>query len=77
MVALAFLTVLAVVPQTRHPTTPELVSLSRNELRHLFAALVTAPVADLGHRLRWSMWRRRHQARARTCHYQRQAAQQP
>jgi hypothetical protein len=32
------------------------------------------PVADLGHRLRWSIWRRRHQARARTCHYRRQAA---
>jgi hypothetical protein len=26
-----------------------------------------------GHRLRWSVWRRRHQARARTCHYRRQA----
>jgi DDE superfamily endonuclease len=28
-------------------------------------------------RLRWSWWRRRQQARARACHYRRQAAQQP
>jgi TrwC relaxase len=32
------------------------------------------PAGDLGHRLRWSLWRRRHQARARTCDYLRQAA---
>jgi hypothetical protein len=31
------------------------------------------PAGELGHRLRWSDWRRRHQARARTCHYRRQA----
>ena len=35
------------------------------------------PVGDLGHRWRWSVWRRRHQARARTCHYRRQTAWQP
>jgi hypothetical protein len=34
------------------------------QLQHLFAALVARPVDDLGHRLRWSVWRRRHQARA-------------
>jgi hypothetical protein len=28
------------------------------------------------HRWCWSLGRRRHQARARSCHYQRQAAQQ-
>jgi SRSO17 transposase len=26
---------------------------------------------------RWSAWRRRHQHRAKTCHYQRQAARDP
>jgi SRSO17 transposase len=35
--------------------------------------LAARPAGDLGHRLRWSVWRRRHQARACTCHYQRQA----
>ena len=41
------------------------------------SALLVQPVRDLAHRLRWSAWRRRHQARARTSHYQRQAALQP
>jgi hypothetical protein len=27
------------------------------------------------HQMRWSRWRRRHQHRARTCHYQRQTAE--
>jgi hypothetical protein len=55
------------------PTTSRLISLTCNEVQHLFAALVSVPVGDLEHRRRWSVWRRRHQARARTCHYQRQA----
>jgi hypothetical protein len=39
--------------------------------------LVIKPLADAAHRWRWSVWRRRHQARARICHYRRQAAWQP
>jgi len=54
-----------------------LIPLTCNEVQHLFANLLAHPVQDLGHRLRWSVWRRRHQARARTCHYRRQAARQP
>jgi hypothetical protein len=54
-----------------------LISLTCNELQHLVAALLAVPVADPAHRVRWSVWRRRQQARARTCHYQRQAAQPP
>jgi hypothetical protein len=76
MVAHAFLVVLAATYRTRHPPPAGLISLTCNEVQHLFAALVTRPAGDLGHRLHWSVWRRRHQARARTCHYQRQAAQQ-
>jgi hypothetical protein len=45
--------------------------LTYNELQHLFATLVAAPITHSGHWLRWSWWRRRHQARA--CHYRRQA----
>jgi hypothetical protein len=77
MLALAFLTVLAATARARQQAPAGLIGLTRNELQHLFAALVAVGVADLGHRLRWSVWRRRHQARARVCHYQRQAAQQP
>jgi hypothetical protein len=65
--------VAALTDRTRHPPPPGLIGLTRNELRHLFVALAAIPVADAGHRLRWSLWRRRHQARARACHYRRQA----
>jgi SRSO17 transposase len=77
MLAHAFLVVAAVTERARHPAPTGLVGLTCNEVQHLFAALAAQPAGDPRHRLRWSLWRRRHQARARTCHYQRQAAQQP
>jgi hypothetical protein len=77
MLAHAFLVVAAVTEHTRHSTPSGLVGLTCNEVQHLFAALLARPVGDLDHRLRWSVWRRRHQARARTCHYRRPAAWQP
>ena len=64
----AFLVVAALADNTRHPG---LISLTCNQLQHLFAALLARPAADPAHRLRWSLWRRRQQARA--CHYHRQA----
>jgi SRSO17 transposase len=73
MLAHAVLVVLAATDRARHPPSPGLISLTCNEVQHLFAALLVRPANDLGHRLRWSWWRRRHQARARTCHYRRQA----
>jgi hypothetical protein len=51
------------------------IPLTRNEIAWLFATLVTEPARDAWHCLRWSAWRRRHQHRAKTCHYQRQARQ--
>jgi SRSO17 transposase len=77
MLAHAFLVVVAVTERTRHPTPSGLIGLTCNEVQHLFAALLARPAGDLGHRWRWSVWRRRRQARARTCHYRRQAACQP
>jgi len=77
MLAHAFLVVLAATYRTRHPPPAGLIRLTCNEIQHLLAALLARPARDLGHRLRWSLWRRRHQARARTCHYRRQAAWQP
>jgi SRSO17 transposase len=73
MVAHALLVVAAVTDRTRHPPPAGLISLTCNEVQHLLATLLERPSGDLSHRLRWSLWRRRHQARARTCHYQRQA----
>jgi SRSO17 transposase len=74
MLAHAFLVVAALTDRTRPPPS-ELIGLTCNEVQHLLAALLARPAGDHGHRLRWSRWRRRHQARARTCHYQRQANQ--
>jgi hypothetical protein len=74
ILAHAFLVVAALAERTRHPTLSGLIPLSCNEVQHPFAALLAQPAGDLGHRLRWSVWRRRHQARACACHYRRQAA---
>jgi uncharacterized protein DUF1707 len=43
--------------------------------RRMLRVLVIQPMQDTCHRLRWSAWRRRHQHRAKTSHYQRQASQ--
>jgi len=75
MLAHAFLVVAALTEPTRHPPPAGLIGLTCNEVQHLFAALVARPAGGAGHRGRWSLWRRRHQARARSCHYRRQATQ--
>ena len=49
-----------------------LVTLTVPEVRRLLARIVWPPHADLPQVLAWSIWRRRHQARARRAHYQRQ-----
>jgi hypothetical protein len=48
-----------------------LVPLSVPEIRRLLAGLVWRLVPDPSRALGWSLWRRRHQARARRCHWQR------
>jgi SRSO17 transposase len=59
------------------PESPGLIALTCNEIQRLFTSLIAQPLHDAGLRLRWSRWRRRHQARARDCHYRRQAALHP
>ena len=45
---------------------------SRNgEVRRLLHWLVWVPLHSVDHVFGWSRWRRRHQARAKRCHYQR------
>jgi SRSO17 transposase len=74
MLAYAFLAILAATERT-HPARPEgLISLTCNEIHHLFNALVIESIRSIVHRLHWSTWRRRHQHRAKTSHYQRRAA---
>jgi SRSO17 transposase len=73
MLATAFLTITAATEHARRPAPADQIPLTRNEIASLFSALIIQPASARGHRLRWSTWRRRHQRRAKTCHYQRQA----
>ncbi len=75
MLALAFVTIAAAAEHTSCPPPDDQIPITRNEIAALFSTLIIEPVTDTRHRLRWSAWRRRHQHRARTCHYQRQARQ--
>ncbi|MFG2911263.1 IS701 family transposase [Kitasatospora sp. NPDC048286] len=77
ILAHAFLAVTAATERAGRPTSPELAPLTCGEIQRLFTALLIRPVRDLAHRLHWSVWRRRHQARTRASHYQRQEAEQP
>lgn len=76
MLAHAFGTVMAATTPTAD-SQDGLIASTRNEIRRLFTTL-TAPTPGVidhaAHHLHWSRWRRRHQARARTCHYHRQQA---
>ena len=74
MLAHAFLAVVRADEHTRPAPMPTFRS-PVNEIQRLFITLVVRPVHDAAHRLGWSDWRRRHQARSQAGHYRRQAAQ--
>lgn len=76
MLAHAFLAVVRADEHVHNPAPEALVPPSCNEIQRLFITLIVRPVHDAAHRLRWSDWRRVHQARSRTSHYRRQAASQ-
>jgi SRSO17 transposase len=76
MPAAAALTI-AAAPEHPHGTAKEeLIPLTRNKIAHLHASTIIRPAGDTAHRMHWSHWRRRHQHRARACHYQRQSSAQ-
>ncbi|MFE2070110.1 IS701 family transposase [Streptomyces sp. NPDC059467] len=75
MLAHAFLAVVRADEHARYPKPDGLIPLTCNEIQRLFIALVVRPAHGTVHRLAWSHWRRRHQARSQASHYQRQAAQ--
>lgn len=56
---------------------PALVSLSAAELRRLLARLVWRARHSIAHVLHGSRWRRRHQWRAKCCHYRRRGCVMP
>ena len=70
MLAHAFLAVAAADERDRTPAPDGLIMLTVNEFRHLFDALLLGARRTLARLLHWSTWRRRHQHRARQCHYQ-------
>ncbi len=73
MLAHAILTVITARERDDHAANPDptLIPLTFNEIRRLFARLIINAIHTIDHRLHWSTWRRRHQARAKTSHYRR------
>lgn len=70
--AVLALTLAATVMQADSARPVRLVPLTCPELIRLLRALVLPlPVRDRDHILRWTAWRRRHQATAQACHQQR------
>lgn len=70
MFAHAFLVVATLADRAHAPAPADMIELTVNEFRRLFDALVLTRKPKPDQRIRWSHWRRRHQARARACHYQ-------
>jgi SRSO17 transposase len=73
LLAHAFLSVLtATQPDDSRAHHDQLIPLTRHEIRRLFSGLCQQP-SPPAMQLKWSRWRRRHQATARACHYRRRA----
>ena len=75
MLAHAFLAVATAIERDTAPTPTGLIMLTVNEFRRLFDALLLATHRTVASLLAWSRWRRRHQHRARQCHYKRRQHQ--
>ena len=71
MLAHAFLAVATAAERDTQPTPTGLITLTVNEFRRLFDALLLAAKRTLATLLAWSTWRRKHQHRARQSHYRR------
>jgi SRSO17 transposase len=71
MLAHAFLAVSTAIERDHTPAPAGLIELTVNEFRRLFDALLLGAKHTIDTLLAWSRWRRRHQARARQCHYRR------
>jgi hypothetical protein len=62
---------LAIIAAREHATPPapdRLIALTCNEIRRLFTTYVIEPSRTLTRPEHWSLWRRRHQCRARSSH---------
>jgi SRSO17 transposase len=75
MLAHAFLAVATAAEREAQPTTAGLITLTVNEFRRLFDALLLVTRHTITSLLAWSRWRRQHQHRARKSHYRRREHQ--
>jgi SRSO17 transposase len=75
MLAHAFLAVATATERDAQPTPTGLITLTVNEFRRLFDALLLTTSHTITTLLAWSRWRRRHQYRARLSHYKRRENQ--
>jgi SRSO17 transposase len=75
MLAHAFLTVATASEREHTPAPAGMIDLTVSEFRRLFTSLLLAVTHTIDTLLAWSRWRRRHQARARKCHYKRRENQ--
>jgi len=71
--AMLALALLAAIAAAQPPSTDDRAPLTLREIQRLLAALVLTTTHAITDILRWSDWRRRHQATARRCHYQRRS----
>ena len=71
MLAHAFLAVATAIERDTLPTPVGLITLTVNEFRRLFDALLLVTHHTVTSLLAWSRWRRRHQYRVRQSHYRR------
>ena len=75
MLAHAFLAVATATERDTQPPPTSLITLTVNEFRRLFDALLLTTNHTVTSLLAWSRWRRRHQHRARESHYRRREHQ--
>ncbi len=75
MLAHAFLAVACAIERDTTATPAGLITLTVNEFRRLFDALILTAKHSLTSLLNWSHWRRQHQYRARLSHYRRRENQ--
>jgi SRSO17 transposase len=75
MLAHAFLAVATATERDTQPASTSLITLTVNEFRRLFDALLLVTQHTVTGLLAWSRWRRQHQYRARQSHYRRRQHQ--
>jgi SRSO17 transposase len=75
MLAHAFLAVATATERDTQPASTSLITLTVNEFRRLFDALLLVTQHTVTSLLAWSRWRRQHQYRARQSHYRRREHQ--